>query len=155
MRLMSVSANAGKKLKENKKGLLFCLCVAEKADGILCICLDPHGGVCPQARVPCTPLLCLTRIPADRLPMEVLLSGLRFQKPQRQLPGLLTMNNGGGMSAPHTFQRRWFPSSSEQAKDTPCINTGRHWWMCPLWRLSQPRGEIPNTLFSRLPPPFN
>lgn len=40
-------------------------------------------------------------------------------RPQSQLPGLLTMNNGGGMSAPYTFLRRWLPSSSEQA-------TGRH-----------------------------
>lgn len=139
MRLMSVSANAGKKLKENKKGLLSCLCVAEKAGGILCICLNPHGGVCPQAGVPCTPFCVWRAFLQTCLQWKFCSVASGFKRPQRQLPGLLTMNNGGGMSAPYTFQRRWFPSSSEQAKDTPCINTGRHWWMCPLWRLSQPR----------------
>ena len=93
----------------------------------------PHPGVS------CIAILCLVHIPADLLCMEVLLSGLRFQNkifwwanwPESPESAARPINNEPWRTnvCSVCIPERLLPGSSEQAKDSPCINNGHGWWM--------------------------
>lgn len=97
--------------------------------------------------------MCLTRISADLLYVEVLLHGLRFQKNQNLLIGkqaggpkvsCLTDNNEQWMWNVRSvyIPERFVTQLIRTSQGHRCSNTGSHWWICPVWGQSQPcRGE--------------
>lgn len=65
--------------RKQKRTAVLPLCCRESRWNIVFLPKSSRWGL-SSGRSPLHPLLCLTRIPADLLAMEVLLSGLRFQK---------------------------------------------------------------------------
>lgn len=147
MCLLSVRANAVKtnKSKQNKKRNVapppLCLVVESKWSICVFAIILTRSTLCPHPGVPCTAVLCLPPVPTDLLSVEVLLSGLEFQKqnllvgkqgprPPSQLPGPLTMNSRGVTSAPHTFRR----SSTQLTRTSQGHPVHQHW--APLMNAS-------------------
>lgn len=138
--LSSVSTKAVKKKKSQHKtikGALSHLCYALelKASGIFAgfpqppqsqpstPILEPLHPLFVSDSHSCKPAVCRSSAERPQVSQRKSPDGQTGPRPQSQLPGPITMNNG---SAPHTFRRCSLPSSGERARDTgtPGINTG-------------------------------
>lgn len=72
-------SNQNKTKRRNVAPSLLHLVVESRRAIHLFVSTHTNSTLCPHPGVPCTPVLCLTHVPANLLYMEVLFSGLRFQ----------------------------------------------------------------------------